>query len=103
MIGIVVTLEGALTTVACFYVGHGAENSDQELVAALSGIMSGALTNTPAFSSAKDAAASVAAGAGSVLSAADADSIVSVGYGIAYMFGAIGVVLFDFKLTRSIS
>lgn len=94
LIGIVITVAGVLATVLCFYIGRGAENSSQEFIAALSGVMSGALTNTPAFSSAKDAAASVAAGPGSLLSAADAEAIVSVGYGIAYMFGVIGVVLF---------
>ena len=94
LIGIVITVAGVLATVACFYIGRGAENSDQEFAAALSGIMSGALTNTPAFSSAKATVASVAAGSGSVLSVADAEAIVSVGYGIAYMFGVIGVVLF---------
>ena len=94
MIGIVITAAGVLTTIACFYIGRGAENSDQEFIAALSGIMSGALTNTPAFSSAKTTVAAVAAGPGSVLSVADAEAIVSVGYGIAYMFGVIGVVLF---------
>ena len=93
-IGIVITVAGVLATVACFYIGRGAENSDQEFIAALSGVMSGALTNTPAFSSAKTTVASVAASAGSVLSVADAEAIVSVGYGIAYMFGVIGVVLF---------
>jgi len=94
LIGIVITAAGVLATVACFYIGRGAENSDQEFAAALSGIMSGALTNTPAFSSAKTTVASVAAGAGSALSVADAEAIVSVGYGIAYLFGVIGVVLF---------
>ena len=94
LIGIVITATGVLAAVACFYIGRGAENSDQEFIAALSGIMSGALTNTPAFASAKVAAASVAASPESVLSAADAEAIVSVGYGIAYMFGVIGVVLF---------
>ena len=94
LIGLVVTAAGVLTTVLCFYIGRGAENSDQEFAAALSGIMSGALTNTPAFSSAKATAATVAAGSGSVLSVADAEAIVSVGYGITYIFGVIGVVLF---------
>lgn len=94
MIGLVITAAGALSTVLCFYVGRGAENSDQEFVAALSGIMSGALTNTPAFSSAKATAATVAAGSGSVLSVADAEALVSVGYGISYIFGVVGVVLF---------
>jgi len=94
LIGIVITAAGVLTTVLCFYIGRGAENSDQEFISALSGIMSGALTNTPAFSSAKTTAATVAAGSGSALSVADAEAIVSVGYGIAYLFGVIGVVLF---------
>ena len=94
LVGIVITVAGVLATVACFYIGRGAENSDQEFAAALSGIMSGALTNTPAFASAKVTAATVAAGSGSVLSAADAEAIVSVGYGIAYMFGVVGVVIF---------
>ncbi len=94
LVGVVITLAGVLATVACFYIGRGAENSDQEFAAALSGIMSGALTNTPAFASAKVTAATVAAGSGSVLSVADAEAIVSVGYGIAYMFGVVGVVIF---------
>lgn len=94
MIGLVITAAGVLATLLCFFVGRSAENSDQEFVAALSGIMSGALTNTPAFSSAKTTVASVASASGSALSVADAEAIVSVGYGIAYMFGVIGVVLF---------
>jgi putative transport protein len=60
----------------------------------LVGIMSGSLTSTPAFSSAKMTAATVAAAPGSVLSVADAEAVVSVGYGIAYIFGVVGVVLF---------
>ena len=94
MIGLVITAVGVLTAVACFYAGRGAESSDQEFVAVLSGIMTGALTDTPAFSSAKATVASVAAGPGSVLSVTDAEALVSVGYGIAYIFGVIGVVLF---------
>ena len=46
------------------------------------GLLSGSLTSTPAFSATK---ASVAA---------EFESLVSVGYGIAYIFGVIGVVLF---------
>ena len=94
LIGIVITAAGVLATVLCFYIGRGAESSDQEFIAALSGIMSGALTNTPAFASAKAAAATMAASPESTLSVADAEALVSVGYGIAYMFGVIGVVLF---------
>ena len=45
------------------------------------GLLSGALTSTPGFAAAQEAAGS-------------AKDIVSVGYGIAYPFGVIGVVLF---------
>lgn len=45
------------------------------------GLLSGALTSTPGFAAAQEAAG-------------DAKDIVSVGYGIAYPFGVIGVVLF---------
>ncbi|MBO6237924.1 MAG: hypothetical protein J6N50_03945, partial [Bacteroidales bacterium] len=93
-VGLVITAVGFLTTVACFYIGRGAESSNQEFAAALSGIMSGALTNAPAFSSAKATAATVAAASGSVVAAADIEAIVTVGYGIAYIFGVVGVVLF---------
>lgn len=94
LIGVITTLVGVLATVLCFFIGRGAEKSNQEFIALMTGTMSGALTNTPALSAAKATAATVASGAGSVLSAADAEAVVSVGYGIAYLFGVIGVVLF---------
>ena len=53
-----------------------------ELPAIFSGLLAGALTSTPAFSAAKAAAG------------AEMESLVAVGYGIAYIFGVIGVVLF---------
>ncbi len=49
-----------------------------------SGILSGALTSTPGYSSAKEAA---------LLKGID-DTLVTVGYAIAYPFGVLGVVLF---------
>ena len=94
LVGIIITAAGVLATVLCFFIGRGTTGSDQEFIAALSGTMSGALTSTPAFSSAKATVATVAAGPESVLSVADAEAIVSVGYGISYLFGVIGVVLF---------
>ena len=94
LVAVVITVVGILVTVLCFYLGRGAQSSDQESIAALSGVMSGALTSAPALSAAKDVVATVAADQGSVLSAADAEAIVSVGYGISYVFGVIGVVLF---------
>ena len=59
------------------------ELSDSELISMMTGIMAGSLTSTPAFSAAK---ASVAT--------ESLQDIVSVGYGIAYIFGVVGVVLF---------
>ena len=94
LVGLVITVAGVLATVLCFYMGRGAKSGNQEFIAALSGVMTGALTSTPAFSAAKDVAVTVASGAGSALLPADAEAIVSVGYGVAYVFGVIGVVLF---------
>ena len=94
LVGVVIIAATVLTTVVCFYIGRGADSNNQEFAAALSGIMSGSLTSTPAFSAAKATVATVAASPESVLSVSDAEAIVSVGYGIAYIFGVIGVVLF---------
>lgn len=60
------------------------------MISIIVGIMSGALTSTPAYSAAKATAASV-------VPAAAADSIqdvLTIGHAIAYIFGVIGVVLF---------
>lgn len=48
----------------------------------ISGLLAGSLTSTPAFSATKEAVA------------AQYQDAVTVGYGIAYLFGVIGVVLF---------
>lgn len=56
------------------------------------GLLSGALTSTPAFSAAKDTLSSVYAGNPDAISAFE--DIVTVGHGIAYLFGVVGVVLF---------
>ena len=87
LLGLVVILAGGLAAVACIYmgefVGYGASIEEQDgFVAMIVGLLSGSLTSTPAFSAAK---ATVAA---------DYQSLVSVGHGIAYIFGVIGVVLF---------
>ena len=82
LLGLVVILAGALTCVACFFVGKGAESDAEGFVAMLVGIMSGSLTSTPAFSAAK----------ATVLP--QYEDAVTVGHGIAYLFGVVGVVLF---------
>lgn len=83
LLGLIVIVSGALACVGCIFVGRNfTELSNSELTAMMAGIFSGALTSTPAFSAAKDAVAE------------GLDSIVSTGYGISYLFGVIGVVLF---------
>ncbi len=83
LLGLVIIVGGGLTCVGCILIGRSfTQLTNAELTAMMTGLFSGALTSTPAFSAAKD---TVAAGL---------DSIVSTGYGIAYLFGVVGVVLF---------
>lgn len=83
LLGLVIIVAGGLAAVACIYFGRATGEADLErFTAMVSGLLAGALTSTPAFSAAK---ASVGAAY---------EDIVSVGYGIAYIFGVIGVVLF---------
>ena len=82
LLGVIIILSGGLTCVACYFIGRGWENDPKEFVAMLVGILSGALTSTPAFSAAK---ATVAP---------QYEDAVTVGHGIAYLFGVVGVVLF---------
>jgi len=86
LLGLVVILAGGLAAVGCIYmgevVGYGATDQQDGFVAMIVGLLSGSLTSTPAFSAAK---ATVAP---------EFEGLVSVGHGIAYIFGVIGVVLF---------
>lgn len=86
-LGLIIIFSGGLAAVACIYlgdlIGYGSTIETREgFVAMITGLLSGALTSTPAFSASKAAVASEFTG------------LVSVGYGIAYIFGVIGVVLF---------
>lgn len=84
MLGLTIIIVGGLTAVSCVFIGKAMGETDmQKLSAIVSGLFAGALTSTPAFSAAK---ASVAT--------PELEQLVSVGYGIAYIFGVIGVVLF---------
>ena len=84
LLGLVIIIVGALAAVGCVFLGKLMGETDMErLSAIISGLFAGALTSTPAFSAAK---ASV--------STPEMEQLVSVGYGIAYIFGVIGVVLF---------
>ncbi len=75
LLGLVIIVSGGLV---CFAITK-LTGLDAALTA---GLFSGALTSTPGFSAAKDAAG------------AARESMVAVGNGIAYPFGVIGVVLF---------
>lgn len=82
VLGLVIILAGTLTCVGCYLLGKGSENDSKEFSAMLVGLLSGSLTSTPAFSAAKATVAS------------EYENAVTVGHGIAYLFGVIGVVLF---------
>ena len=87
LLGAVIILAGGLAAAACIYagefIGYGSSIKDQDgFVAMIVGLLSGSLTSTPAFSAAKATVAEQYTG------------LVSVGHGIAYIFGVIGVVLF---------
>ena len=82
-LGLIIILSAVLITVAVILIGERFTTEDHESFKALvAGLLSGALTSTPAFSAAKESVG------------ADYESLVSVGNGIAYIFGVIGVVLF---------
>ena len=87
LLGLVVILAGGLAAAACIgmgeVIGYGASIESQDgFVAMIVGLLSGSLTSTPAFSAAKATVDPAYTG------------LVSVGHGIAYIFGVVGVVLF---------
>jgi putative transport protein len=87
LLGLIIILAGGLAAVGCIYAGeifgYGATIKEQDgFVAMIVGLLSGSLTSTPAFSAAKATVDSAYEG------------LVSVGHGISYIFGVVGVVLF---------
>ncbi len=83
LLAVVIILSGGLACAGCILVGRNFTDLDaKEFTALMTGLLSGALTSTPGFSAAKDAVGP------------ELEGLVSVGYGIAYIFGVIGVVLF---------
>ena len=97
LLGLIIILAGGLSAAGCIglgeVVGYGSNIQEQDgFVAMIVGLLSGSLTSTPAFSAAKATVAE------------EYQALVSVGHGIAYIFGVIGVVLFVQlipKLTRA--
>ena len=84
LLGLVIILSGALVCAGCIALANATMKDipSGELASIMTGLFSGALTSTPAFSAAKEAVGK------------DFESYVAVGNGIAYIFGVIGVVLF---------
>lgn len=86
LLGLVIILTGGIATVLCVQIDRlleaGSNTDPGQITAIITGILSGALTSTPAFSATKEAVQPQYTDA------------VTVGYGIAYLFGVIGVVLF---------
>ena len=87
LLGLIIILAGGLAAAGCIglgeVLGYGASIESQDgFVAMIVGLLSGSLTSTPAFSAAKATVDPSLQG------------LVSVGHGIAYIFGVIGVVLF---------
>lgn len=80
-LGLIIILTACLVTIAIILLGGKGEDHEA-FKALIVGLLSGALTSTPAFSAAKEAV-------GPAL-----EDPVAVGHGIAYLFGVIGVVLF---------
>ncbi|MBE6562725.1 MAG: permease [Ruminococcaceae bacterium] len=87
LLGLIIILAGGLAAVGCIFIGrsigYGSSIETSEgFTAMIAGLLSGALTSTPAFSAAKEAVAE------------EYVSLVAVGQGIAYIFGVLEVVLF---------
>lgn len=83
LLALIIIITGGLSCAGCILVGQNfTDLTLEELTAMLVGLLSGSLTSTPAFSAAKDTVDPAL------------EDLVSVGHGIAYLFGVIGVVLF---------
>ena len=84
LLGLIVIIAGGLSAIACIYAGRVLEpgTDPKELTAMIVGLLSGSLTSTPAFSAAKETVEPAY------------EAAVTVGHGIAYLFGVVGVVLF---------
>ena len=84
LLGVLIIGASAAVTIAIIYLGQASSGlNKEEFKAMVVGILSGALTSTPAFSATKEAVGDAAL-----------EDLVAVGHGIAYLFGVIGVVLF---------
>ena len=86
LLSLVLVLTGGTVCAVCILIGKNFSTLDsKEFTAMLVGILSGALTSTPAFSAAKATVTGISP---------QLEDLVTVGHGIAYIFGIIGIVLF---------
>ncbi len=93
LLGLIIIVAGALSCAACYFIGQGSESDHDYFVSMLVGLLSGSLTSTPAFSAAKASVVDTFA-ANDAAKQAVVENAVTVGHGIAYLFGVVGVVLF---------
>ena len=93
LLGVIIIAAGALACAACYFIGKGSESDHDYFVSMLVGLLSGSLTSTPAFSAAKATVVDTFANGDSAKQAI-VENAVTVGHGIAYLFGVVGVVLF---------
>ncbi len=86
LLGLIIIIMGAAACAGCIGIGNAlnVESDSDTLTAMMVGVLAGSLTSTPAFSASKEAFAGME----------ELENAVSIGYGIAYIFGVIGVVLF---------
>ena len=101
LLGVIIIAVGSLASIGCYYIAMGTIDLPPDAaklgvtksdyaISMMTGIMSGSLTSTPAFSAAQSTAADIVpAGA-----AATIQDVITIGHAIAYIFGVIGVVLF---------
>lgn len=88
MLALVVIISGGLSCAGCIGIDKMiSDDSTENTASMLVGLLSGSLTSTPAFSAAKATVADRSNGG-------MLEDLVTVGHGIAYLFGVIGVVLF---------
>ena len=86
LLGFLIIVIGGLSCAGCIVFDNKVFGRDlEEAGAMVVGLLSGSLTSTPAFSAAKETVKSTTD---------ELQNIVTVGHGIAYLFGVIGVVLF---------
>ena len=81
LLSLVIVGSGTVLVIGCMLFGRARGETDG-FIAMMTGLFAGALTSTPAFSAAKSAVDPAL------------ESMVSVGYGIAYIFGVVGKVMF---------